>query len=701
AAYVRAVRGGQSESGTLDNLIINGDGTVSDSATDLMWQQDNPNNTMDWKDALSYCQNLDLAGYTDWRLPTIKELSSIFDYSRYAPAIDTNIFSNDMFDSYYWSSTTNSNYIFTAWEMHFSSEGGYRYYDKLSNTKYVRAVRNIQATPTEDFGSLKVSISPEEAVTAGAKWRIDSGDWHDSNETVFNIAVGTHTVSFKDITGWTTPASQTVTVENGKTATATATYLGAQVVSVLTPSSPNATVAAGESVKIFGSSGANHVTIESGATAKLINFPGSNTITIKGDSTNFKVSRSGAMVKFEGVDGTTAQGTIVQLPATKTEQTIIFNDVSAKLVIESGKVMFGTQVVTLNSEGIEGTKPQFSSPVPDTGITKCYNDTGDIPCPQEGEDFYGQDANYSINPMSYTKLDENGNDLPITATSWAMVRDNVTGLIWENKNSGDGTKDYTNPHDADNTYTWYDSNPATNGGYAGTAGNGTDTEDFIKALNDSSFGGHSDWLLPTIKELSTIVDYSILYPGPTININYFKDMISSFYWSSSTDRGSIYSAWGVNFNYGGDYDYVKTNYYYVMAVRDGKSAIGSLDNLIVNGNGTVTDSATGLMWQQDTSGNSITWKDALLYCQNLNLAGYSDWRLPTIKELRTIVDYSRPAPAIDINYFSDTFTSFYWSSSVYPDAVGRTAWGVDYYNGNDDKIAKLLNHYFRAVRGGQ
>ncbi|KJR40366.1 hypothetical protein MCHI_003737 [Candidatus Magnetoovum chiemensis] len=50
-------------------------------------------------------------------------------------------------------------------------------------------------------------------------------------------------------------------------------------------------------------------------------------------------------------------------------------------------------------------------------------------------------------------------------------------------------QDYTNPHDADNTYTWYDGNPATNGGYAGAAGEGTDTEDFIKALNDSKFGG--------------------------------------------------------------------------------------------------------------------------------------------------------------------------------------------------------------------
>jgi len=64
-----------------------------------------------------------------------------------------------------------------------------------------------------------------------------------------------------------------------------------------------------------------------------------------------------------------------------------------------------------------------------------------------------------------------------------------------------GVKNYTDSHDADNTYIWYDSNPATNGSYAGKPGDGTDTEDFIKALNDERYGGFSDWRLPTIEEV--------------------------------------------------------------------------------------------------------------------------------------------------------------------------------------------------------
>ena len=126
-------------------------------------------------------------------------------------------------------------------------------------------------------------------------------------------------------------------------------------------------------------------------------------------------------------------------------------------------------------------------PLPDTGQTTCYNTDYVIPCPQPGEPFYGQDAQYTINPPSYTKLDENGDELDDSATSWAMVRDNVTGLIWEVKQNKDDTPNYSNPHDADNTYTWYDSNPETNGGDPGTPGDGTDTEDFVQALNVASF----------------------------------------------------------------------------------------------------------------------------------------------------------------------------------------------------------------------
>ncbi len=120
---------------------------------------------------------------------------------------------------------------------------------------------------------------------------------------------------------------------------------------------------------------------------------------------------------------------------------------------------------------------------------------------------------------------------------------------------------------------------------------------------------------------------------------------------------------------------------------------------IDNGNGTVTDSSTGLMWQQET-GAYMNWQNALDYCENLSFAGYSDWRLPTIEELRTLVDKSNYNPSIDINYFEDTFSSYYLSSSNDPFYIDH-AWGVYFYYGSDYSLIKTDDYYVRAVRLGQ
>ncbi len=101
----------------------------------------------------------------------------------------------------------------------------------------------------------------------------------------------------------------------------------------------------------------------------------------------------------------------------------------------------------------------LAGPLTDTGLAKCYDDWGNElkleSWPQPGQKYYGQDANYKINPQSYTKLGYDGAEMSAEAAiedGWIMVRDNVTGLIWEVK-----TDDET-IHDKDNRYTWYDNN---------------------------------------------------------------------------------------------------------------------------------------------------------------------------------------------------------------------------------------------------
>jgi len=162
----------------------------------------------------------------------------------------------------------------------------------------------------------------------------------------------------------------------------------------------------------------------------------------------------------------------------------------------------------------------FSWPIPDTGQTKCYDNEKEIPCPQPGEDFYGQDGNYLINPPSYTKLDEKGNPLPDNASTWVMVKDNLTGLIWENK-TDDGSI-----HDKDN-------------------------------CNELTLAGFSDWRLPSREELQSIVDYSKHSYSAFEGFN--NDTMSSGYFSSTSDAYDTRFVWTIGFGYGYSIAFLKSS----------------------------------------------------------------------------------------------------------------------------------------------
>lgn len=114
-----------------------------------------------------------------------------------------------------------------------------------------------------------------------------------------------------------------------------------------------------------------------------------------------------------------------------------------------------------------------------------------------------------------------------------------------------------------------------------------------------------------------------------------------------------------------------------------------------NGDGTVMDNCTGLMWQQEKAPGKYSWQEALVYCENLELAGSDDWRLPNVRELQSIVDYGRYDPAIDAIFDSDS--SWFWSSTsaLHPDSI---AWVVIFYLGDVYYETKSFHHSVRAVR---
>ncbi len=282
----------------------------------------------------------------------------------------------------------------------------------------------------------------------------------------------------------------------------------------------------------------------------------------------------------------------------------------------------GSATNTTSTATYVETKVSDNSPVIDTSQADTYDATSVITAPKAGQAFYGQDAQISGTQPSYTK-----------STDGLTVKDNVTGLTWQASQTGG------------NVY-W------------------TEAETVPTALNQASYGGYSDWRLPTIKELYSLWNGSTGWPY--IDTNYFSvpyisemELSHAIIWSSTKYTGLLRSsiegssavgaemAFGVNFGTGHIKAYSASigPKHMVLAVR---GPIYGTSSFVDNGNGTINDKATGLMWTQSDSGVGMDWERALAWAQTKNgekLLGYSDWRLPNTKELQTLVDYTRSAEA--------------------------------------------------------
>jgi hypothetical protein len=275
-----------------------------------------------------------------------------------------------------------------------------------------------------------------------------------------------------------------------------------------------------------------------------------------------------------------------------------------------------------------------------------------------------------------------------------MVRDDVTGLIWEVKTDDGGI------HDKDNEYAWEEDSDEPNV-----------QNDFIAVLNSERFGGSDDWRLPTIREFYTIVQNieTDTDNDPKINTDYFSNIMPSHYWSSNnydSNRNCNSCVWGLHFGKGCINHHSKSGSIHALAVR----GAANTSHFVDNEDGTVTDKTTGLMWQKlevlDENGavRKMTWQEALAYCEGLEMAGRRDWRLPNIKELQSIVDYKTHDPSIDTTIFPGAWASNYWSATTF---VINTegAWPMDFYDGDNNIMVftsnKSISYYVRAVRGGQ
>ena len=219
-------------------------------------------------------------------------------------------------------------------------------------------------------------------------------------------------------------------------------------------------------------------------------------------------------------------------------------------------------------------------------------------------------------------------------------------------------------------------------------------------------GSHSDWNLPTVKELATLVDYS--RSNPAID-PLFGMTANTRYWTEDNRVQTTGYAWLLDVSYGWVNYETTSSALPVRAVR--VSSYTPVSSFIVNSNGTVSDPETGLMWQpcnagQTWSGTACTgsaatrnWNSAVSYIKNLNdtlYLGYDDWRLPTINELQSFIDYSRYNPATTF----PNQASAYWSSTGLAGYANYNAWGVLLDDGRVTAFEKTGGYGVRAVRSG-
>ena len=165
------------------------------------------------------------------------------------------------------------------------------------------------------------------------------------------------------------------------------------------------------------------------------------------------------------------------------------------------------------------------------------------------------------------KKDNNSAELITQTERSECVFDKATSLTWEVKTSDGG------PRDANQSYSWYEANPNSNGGFPGYRNRGKcynssscDTAAYQAYVNKIKLCGRSTWRLPTREELRSLVNYQIIYPGPTIDKKAFPNTISQFYWSSTANANNKETAWGIGFSFGYDYAYFKSDHGYVRLV---------------------------------------------------------------------------------------------------------------------------------------
>ena len=343
---------------------------------------------------------------------------------------------------------------------------------------------------------------------------------------------------------------------------------------------------------------------------------------------------------------------------------------------------------------------EITTKLPRTGQTSCYDVAGNtITCTGTGEDGDLQTGEVWPTPR-FTVID----DLSIT--------DRLTGLVW--------SKDATGPGPSV-------CNPGTIKVWQGAL-------DYVNCLNSTSYQGKSDWRLPTLNELKSLVNLGQTSTADWLNTQGFMNAQSYRYWSSTSFAADTGFAWYVDLSDGRPSWERKSGGFSVWPVRAGQNGVVSVlktgqttvysagdDGELQNGaaspaprftpvssaSGTViADQLTGLTWTQNGAppGGVLAWQDALYYIAELNInnyLGYNDWRLPNLGELSSLLNQGQTNSMDWLNTqgFTNAWAGSYWSSTTYSGYVSD-AWFVHMNDGQVWHVSKDGNFSVWPVRGG-
>jgi hypothetical protein len=439
------------------------------------------------------------------------------------------------------------------------------------------------------------------------------------------------------------------------------------------------------------------------------------------DAIEDKVDAFVADVDAELLLTTTTLVSTTSTTTTTTSSTTTTTESTTSTTTSSTTVTTTSSTTTTTTTTTSTTVTTTTCPLPATGQTTCWNSSGVvIPCGGTGHDGDVQKGA----PLSYM---DNGD---------GTITDNNTGLVWEKK-SDDGSI-----NDKDVLYTWSDAFAV-----------------HVSGLNAASFAGHNDWRLPNLRELESIIHYQ---SSPAVASAFNSGCVSGcnvltcscnppFGWSSTTGVGATDRAWRAEFGNGVLGVSLKGTTHTVRAVRAGASCLpatgqttcwnssgtvvscagtgqdgelqeGAPLSYADNGDGTISDSNTGLMWEKKSDDGSIhdvdttySWTNTFAVhiagLNGANFAGYNDWRLPNARELQSIMHYQQSVPAVGPAFntscssgctvltCSCTNGNEWWSSSSAVLNPGDGWWG-SFLFGHVSFSPKGTGLRVRAVRGG-